>query len=92
MSKLSFQQDNGLHYQKILVTFPAENELLTGTQHVFGPGMSCLRHPLHLFVWVMKQQLHHLNMDVIYFYFAKALEIANRCMTCHKLHDLPIAG
>ncbi|GAB1597390.1 hypothetical protein Ahia01_000015400, partial [Argonauta hians] len=75
-----------------IISFLETEKLLPESQHGFRPNRGCLTQLLQHYDWVLKQQLAHRNVDVIYLDFAKAFDKVDHGVLCHKLLELGIGG
>jgi len=78
--------------RKQVVSFLEDNNLLSGSQHGFRKGRSCLTQLLHHFDNLLQHILEGNVTDVLYLDFSKAFDKVDHQILLRKLHNIGIQG
>ena len=75
-----------------MVAFLEDNHLLSGSQHGFRKGRSCLTQLLHHYDNLLCNILEGNVTDVMYLDFSKAVDKVDHEILLRKLHNIGIRG
>lgn len=75
-----------------IITHLDANDLMSGSQHGFRKGRSCLSNLLAHYEWLLQGLAEGRNVDVVYLDFAKAFDRVDHGILLHKLRAMGITG